>query len=503
MTKILFVGNCQMCICQYLETNMWFRDAMEVRLHYVFEISVAEMKELLDEINQFQYIVTQSVSREFRGDPIFSTANMLERVDRKRCTIIMIPSCFFDFCFPFSYMKEREYMDRVLDNLLAHYPNVRDSLSKYLDIISDTRLFSEKEIEARYENSLFELEQREMSANLEHQPDHFIYITDFIKRNRGKILFYTINHPTSILLSFLATETLQILQKKKGGFGDSRDKDRVIDMRLDPLNRYRCPIPQVFQPFFETLLSEYNKNLIFRGKNCDIKVFGELYARRRRGIVKQSTETRVFVRARTRTRKGLLFANKNIYPGMESKIMKCIIPRKTLPTQSDARHHFVKCVSTSSMNLSDSSNHHVLQGETYRTSSTISGQKRDPHHKIVYANRAGQRRTETQEQGSEAKVGLQYQRNTAAVVSTMCRGQQQQQQRRPPSSLNKIAAGRSCGKETKSDDEMNKVADQPKDQSDTDSKQDHVSRSESMSVNHKKKCVPRFLPSRSETLYNP
>jgi hypothetical protein len=154
------------------------------------------------------------------------------------------------------------------------------------------------------------------------------------------------------------------------------------------------------------------------------------------------------------------------------------------------------------MNLSDSSNHHVLQGETYKTSSssTISGQKRGLHPKIVYVKRAGQKQTDTHDQGSEAKVGLQYQRKPA--VRTMCRGPPPPPQP-PPSSLNKIAAGRSCGKETKSDDEMSKVADQPKDQSDTDSKQDNVSRSEYMSVNYKKKCVPRFLPSRSETLYNP
>jgi hypothetical protein len=384
--RIAFVGNCQMAVSRYLQGIPAFSDAFSFKVVYVFKISERDMEIFLDECPSFDFIVTQKISNVFRGNKIFGTDVLLSHTQRGSCKVVLLPSCYFDFSFPFSTSKDMEYRETLIDHIVFREEasdftddssvkkKVDDLLNAnasvdiediYCKIFNDPDLFERRVLEQRFRQSIEKLVDKE-SQNKEYAikkgVEKCITISDYIVNSCGSLLFYTFNHPTAQLLMYISFQIYSFLMDCKhatlpAGYERQRlflsKSDYELYCQYELLDNYKTPIPMCFQPFFDIDLAEYNKNLSFRGTKCDYREFFGLYVQHRidRDNFSGSLAKRM---AHIQTRKPTFLSNKNIYPGMDQKIVRCTVQRKV---GSGQQKKLLRCCSTTSMNFSDSMAH--------------------------------------------------------------------------------------------------------------------------------------------------
>lgn len=363
-SNILFLGNCQMSIYLYLNQMDFIKKYFQLEQYLIFKLNEQEMMDILNNIHKYKYIVTQSISTNFRDNPIYSTNHLLSLVNRKFTKIIMFPSCYFDFSYPYTTSKNKIYIEGLIDELFTDSPTENNLIDKFIRKLNDPNYISIEEMALRFKDSMEKIIDREKEAVHLFCPDHFVKISDFIVKHKRECLFYTFNHPSKILLSFIALEIAKFIFLKennnnnnKGGTnnnsGHLKDASKLLECKdfiesnfsfskyLDPLDKYKSPILQCFQPFFDYDLKLFNQNLSYKGQKCNATTFFYLYCH-------------LFP---PKKNKSIFLSNKNICSYMDSKIYQCNNLKKT--TTKKSAPVFIKCVTTSTMNSNSNQNSNI------------------------------------------------------------------------------------------------------------------------------------------------
>jgi hypothetical protein len=339
--KILFIGNCQISIYLFLSNYLFFNEFFTFEKYLIFQISENDLLKIYQNIDTFDFIITQMISDNFRNENnnsnnLFSTKYLKSQINPNKTKLIMFPSCYFNFSFPFTISKENVYIDLLIEEI--YNKNNLTSESDFYKIINDQNYFSKNEMIERFNQSIKSLEEREMKAFIDYKPDHFIFLSEFIVANSRQCLFYTFNHPTNVILKFLSQEILKILATYINEKPIYYKKINENDNNIDPLNKYKVPILLCFQSFFDFDLKTYNNNLVFRGNMCDIKLFFKLYCDYE---IKKKKKNKIYKKNKTH-----FLINKNIYSYMEKQIIRCNVPKKSVNNKSN---FFVKCTTNSSI----------------------------------------------------------------------------------------------------------------------------------------------------------
>lgn len=351
--KILFIGNCQTCISQFLQTVPSFQTNYDIQLVEVYK-PIPTTHENIN-INNFDVVVTQPILDSFDKYPQYQTKNIIHTIERTDIKFIMFPVCYYDFNFPFLESENGMYVEKNIEKIY----NSGLSQFAYFDMVNDPTLLDYSIITYRLNKSNTTLEDREtyayesfkrMCENKGIIDFHFIFVSDFIRENFRKNLFYTFNHPNKLLLSFLAYKILVCLNLFDPTYSNTVSDYLVFPKKLDPLNAFICPIYKCFQPFFEINIDEYNKNLSYKGaKPCNVTKFFRYYVS---GHIGNSNLKKI-----KKTENNHLL-NKNIlYNMMNSTIKKCVTPKKKTTSTISGKSTLLKMTSNIDMNSSSGFSH--------------------------------------------------------------------------------------------------------------------------------------------------
>ena len=158
-------------------------------------------KEVNDALSSSDYVITQSLSDSF-GD--FSTKSLKSRFHDK---CVVIPNLFFRGYHPELTYAGREGLRAQsplgdyhhIGIVAGHQLNIAPSNLKKL--LRSNEFYTKTGLATVFLQSLNELRSRELNCD--------VTISDFIENNfRSRALFYTVNHPTILLLAELVERIL-------------------------------------------------------------------------------------------------------------------------------------------------------------------------------------------------------------------------------------------------------------------------------------------------------
>ena len=214
--KCMFYGNCQMKEFAKIFSKIQTRyDVLEIAtVHKLTSIQLDTVYQLLPELD---LLVIQPISDRYKNNSRLSTKSILEKVSLK-CKVIMIPVCYFTFYYPsICCLKayDKKYSEYFHDtNFLQLYRTVQEKdiiLNQYGQIIDDINYYSSDFYLNMAEKSISELYRRQTELESKYHRE-YIDVATFIRDNYKKnLLFYTINHPTQILIIYIIVELVKKL----------------------------------------------------------------------------------------------------------------------------------------------------------------------------------------------------------------------------------------------------------------------------------------------------
>ncbi len=249
--RILLYGNCQLWgvkECLNLDNNEYIVDYLDCFMNDYEEEFIKEKYE------KYDVIITQPISDDYRNKSYLSTKYLINNC-AKKCKIIIVDSLYFDFYYcDLQYTFFKEKMLEVPEHY--HYKYMMDCFKKNENIdyyinnyVNNIDLFKTEELLEKAEKSINELKERYRN-NTKKYVGHNIYFissAQYIENNyKDKLLFYSMNHPTSYLLRFISENIINILQIKHNNY------------RFYEIDNAKCIIYKCIQ-----------KVVNFRIDNCD------------------------------------------------------------------------------------------------------------------------------------------------------------------------------------------------------------------------------------------
>lgn len=231
-TKIVFIGNCQAgALCNILNLNKNLFDINVISIHlpsYNQEIAI-------DLIKNADIIIAQRIREPYGAA---STISMINNKNQN-AKIILYNSCYMKlYYFDTNYwIKNKQsiafpspYHYNCIIDSHRHSLSVEDCFNRYID---NELLYNKDQLLSIFHNDIEQLKIRyqnilDITDNQKHV--YTIDIVSFIKNNYNKhLLFYSFNHPTNILLKYIATQIIEIL-----------DINNTIDDSKPQLGAQRC-----------------------------------------------------------------------------------------------------------------------------------------------------------------------------------------------------------------------------------------------------------------------
>jgi hypothetical protein len=239
--NILFYGNCQVGAVKHtLEINT-------ENITYIECFTTNITKNIFTNlIKESTIIITQPISDNYREKDYLSTRYILETAS-KDCKIIIFDSCHFDFYyFDLTYKTLngsifRYPHDYHYNGIITSYKDKVD-IEKYLEnYVNNPSLKSPAELEALANASLGELKRR-YDDNCKKYGSYpnvtIISVSDYIKTNyMYKLLFYSMNHPSNILIQHISEEISKLIPIKCD-----------INYHIDTLAQYKGILYKCIQP---------------------------------------------------------------------------------------------------------------------------------------------------------------------------------------------------------------------------------------------------------------
>ena len=226
--NILLVGNCQTFA---LEKCLNLYENYEVR-QIMIHSETLNKNDYTILINNYDIIITQPISESYRELDYLGTNYLIDNT--KNNTIIIFPSCYFDFYYPdLIYYGLSEPVDYHYVNMINNFKD-NSSIENYIThCVNNPNLFSKEILLEKAENSFKEMERRDFEVKdyiLKRKNIYYISITNFVKNNfKEKLLFYSMNHPSKYLIHYISEEIISILNIPNS-----------ILYNLDPLDNPKC-----------------------------------------------------------------------------------------------------------------------------------------------------------------------------------------------------------------------------------------------------------------------
>ena len=249
--NVLFYGNCQMIsIKEILNLDELLYNQIVIEC-YKTEVTNVEMDNC---IKNTDVIILQPIQDNYRNKPYLSTTYIIYH-SKPECKIILLNSCFFDFYYFDTKSINEQYSITPYHNVSLYECYKENKTIEYYieNFLHNDELKSKDELEIIVTNTLQELERRYELMKLHktyspHKNIECISISNYIKDNyKTKLLFYTTNHPTNILLQYICENIISIL-----------NISNTIDYDLDPFNHTKCFLNSCIQ---KTVYFDINKYL--------------------------------------------------------------------------------------------------------------------------------------------------------------------------------------------------------------------------------------------------
>ena len=197
-------------------------------------------------IKESAVIITQPIKENYREQFYLSTQYIIETAS-KDCKIIIYDSCHFDFYYfdlTYKWLNStifKEPHDYHYNGLITTYKD-KLTIDAYLEnYVNNPSLKSPEDLEALANKSLDELNRR-YNATYEKYGSYtnvsVISIYEFVKANyKNKLLFYSMNHPTNILIQYICEEISKLIPIQCN-----------INYTIDMLAEYRGILYKCIQP---------------------------------------------------------------------------------------------------------------------------------------------------------------------------------------------------------------------------------------------------------------
>lgn len=267
MKKIAIIGNCQTeALATFLFSNNIFKNIYE----YIEVKPIYLMNE--NELNYFytytllelDLIIIQPINEDFNGNIKYSTKTILNNT-KNDCISILIPSLYFDFYHPYlcylngdncKIQEPIDYHDKILIKLYLAYKESSNEeiIEKYMNIFNNEIFINISMCNNNLKLALENIEDRENNfKDYIVNNTKCIYSFDFIKNNYEKyLLFYSVNHPSKYLLSYLSDEILKYLNIPSEEYHNN----------IDPFNNLIIPIYNCLKNILNFNITQYN-NMIY------------------------------------------------------------------------------------------------------------------------------------------------------------------------------------------------------------------------------------------------
>lgn len=222
LKKCLFLGICQLdAVVKILLKIPQFVGNYDVILsESVFNVDEMRMDEILGKVKECEVVVTQPVSKKYRGNAIFSTERIVEECEKWDVKLLVMANCYFSGYEQIPFQTHYEGKTIVLENL-SYFPfmtleclekgDIKGACVKWCDL----GLFTKESCVNTCMKSIMELKNRELDIFGSGRKID-ITISDFIEKEfRRKRLFHTYNHPTNVVLFELTRRILDKLGLKQ------------------------------------------------------------------------------------------------------------------------------------------------------------------------------------------------------------------------------------------------------------------------------------------------
>jgi hypothetical protein len=122
--------------------------------------------------------------------------------------------------------------------MISYYKNGKSEEEFINEVVENKNFYNKEYLEDNVNKSLHELKIRcdnNKKKFLQQRNVFILSIWEFIKDNyKNKLLFYSMNHPTNILLQFIVEQIFKIM--------NIRNLKREFRLDIDPLNNPKCLI---------------------------------------------------------------------------------------------------------------------------------------------------------------------------------------------------------------------------------------------------------------------
>jgi hypothetical protein len=292
--NILFYGTCQ---SKGIKDVLNLSENYYIQYHiqcYSTNISKEDFNNIL---NICDIIITQPIPDNYRDKDYLSTTYIINNC-KKDCKVLIYQRQYFNFYYYNTiYYKFKDDVlhipnDYHYGHMIEYYKknkNVDDFMN---EIVFNMNLKSKDDLESIANESIQYLVERDKdivnkyiknTMNLsKHSEDKellsvanaidntsksnilYVSVVQYIKDNyKNKLLFYSMNHPTKVLLQYVAQEIVTKLNLKNS-----------INYQIDPLNEPKCIIYSCIQNALN--FNIFNENVQLCDKH-DIKSIVNLY----------------------------------------------------------------------------------------------------------------------------------------------------------------------------------------------------------------------------------
>ncbi len=256
--KVCICGNCiSYAIYRHLKTNRDYKKLYDtVVLKHIFAVGADDVAEYIKNISECDVFLTQDITGEKFVKLGVDTISLKKHM-KPGAKLIKFPVPYFRGYFP-----EQFYLHDAENQMVGECPGLPSpyhnsiilygyihklSESDVLEIINKS--VNLKNIKKIAKESINELKRREQKLDCK--------ISTFIEQNYQKHrLFWTINHPTNIVLRHISEQILQLLGIKKHWYNFSGLAKRV---KKECVDIYKTPIINSVKGELNLLF--YDKNI--------------------------------------------------------------------------------------------------------------------------------------------------------------------------------------------------------------------------------------------------
>jgi hypothetical protein len=211
--KYLFIG-----ICQLAAFSRVLQDYLDITNVTIFEISLVDYEKILQNLSEYDIVVSQPVSKTYKNNIIYSTYHL-----RQLCLQLNIPhyvmvNCYFTgydpLAFQFTDLSHNFYR---LANNSTHIPGICVESALTGNTYKTMQAwkgdyYTEKMIMDNLKKTIQNLKDREQRVFDDDDISVDITISDFIEENYQRAqLFHVYNHPSNVLLKELMYRMLKVI----------------------------------------------------------------------------------------------------------------------------------------------------------------------------------------------------------------------------------------------------------------------------------------------------